>query len=395
MQTEKQFSIYALAHTDVGSLPFNNRGRTLRVVVPVNIQAGALALRFANYYGGQPLPIGRVSLALCNEKGVLRPGASRPVTLGGEGSFTLPAGASLLSDWLELPVSPGDWLALSIHYPGEPRVQSGNRIDSLTLRSRPGDYCAEAALPAPGLLSRLSRTAIASGAILQVTSICEIVAKSDAPHRVLACFGDSITQQGNWTVPLRRRLARRLPGQVSLCNLGIGGNRLLQGPPAFSGGLYGPSGLARFERDVLGLSGLGWVLLALGSNDLGIPGLEGTPEEELPNLAQLAAGLEKLAEKARGQGIKAYAATLAPRPIDPPYTAPREALRLGLNEWIRKAACFDAVIDFDKALCREDGRAGMREGYALPDGLHPSPFGGLWMAKAIDLSLFGEEKCHE
>lgn len=383
--------MYALAHTDESSLPFNNRGRTLRVVAPSNIMAGALAVRFANHHSRAPLPIGGASLARCSAAGSLLLGPSVPVTVGGEKTFVLVPGETILSDWLPISLSPGDWLALSIYYPTEERVTSGNRIDSLILRSRMGNYCTDAALPEPGLLTRLSRTVMASGATLQVTSVCEILARSEKPHRVLACFGDSITQQGNWTVPLRKRLARRFPGEVSLCNLGIGGGRLLRGAPAFTRGLFGLSGVERFERDVLGLSGLRWVLVALGSNDIGLPGFEGTPNEELPSLEQYVAGMEHLAAQLHARGVKAYVATLPPRSLAPSYGADREALRHLINNWIRTAGCFDAVVDFDKVLCRADGQVGMRDGYALPDGLHPSAYGGMWMAKSINLALFEEE----
>jgi hypothetical protein len=49
------------------------------------------------------------------------------------------------------------------------------------------------------------------------------------------------------------------------------------------------------------------------------------------------------------------------------------------------------VLDFDKVLRRTDGKPGMQEGYVLPDGLHPSPLGGMVLAKSIDISLFGSE----
>ncbi|MDL2253241.1 GDSL-type esterase/lipase family protein [Ruminococcaceae bacterium OttesenSCG-928-I18] len=391
MQKENPYSIYAVAHTDQAVLPFNNRGRTVRIVFASNIETQRVSVRFANYYGDTPLPVGAVSLAPCDKNGSLHSGSILPVTVEGKLAFELAPGEVCSSNPIDLAIFPGDHVALSIYYPGEQRVVSGNRLGNLTLRSKPGNYCVQETFPAPDLISRFSRTMMASGATAQVTTVCEIIAQSEKPHRVLACFGDSITQQGNWTVPLQKLLLRRYPGQVSLCNLGIGGNRLLHASPPEARGAYGPAGVERFERDVLGLHGLHYVVLALGLNDIGLPGTQGAPEEDLIDLPQYRAAMEGLALRLHQKKVAVYAATLTPRSLQKPYDGKRESVRCALNDWIKTAGCFDAVLDFDKVLRREDGLPGMKEQFALPDGLHPSPLGGLWMAKSIDLSLFGGE----
>jgi hypothetical protein len=64
---------------------------------------------------------------------------------------------------------------------------------------------------------------------------------------------------------LNRRLKR---GWV--VNQGIAGNRLLRDE-------VGEHALARFDRDVLSIPGLTHVLVHLGMNDLGLPGMSGEP----------------------------------------------------------------------------------------------------------------------
>ena len=389
MVSEPFVSIFTQAHADQRSLPFNNRGRTVRMVLSANIATCALAVRLANYYGEADLPIGKARIGLCDAKGKLCTANSLALTVQGQQQFVLPVGETVLCDTLPIQLHPGDYFAISLYYPSPLRVASGNRCDCFTQRSRLGDYCEVCELPKPGLLTRLSRTAAASGFMVQATSVCEVLAQSSTPHRVLACFGDSIVQQGNWTVPLRKLLAKRYPGEVSLCNLGIGGNRLLGDAAPSTKGLYGLAGVRRFAREVLELQGLRYVVLALGVNDIGLPGYEGVPNTDLPGLPAYSAAMQELADSLHAQGVRVYAATLTPRTLQPPFDEEREALRQMFNEWIRSAACFDAVLDFDKALRREDGLPGMKDRYALADGLHPSPYGGLWMAKSIDLSLFG------
>ena len=62
--------------------------------------------------------------------------------------------------------------------------------------------------------------------------------------RVVAAFGDSIMQQGAWVTPFTLRLYERFPGEVSVCNLGIGGNRLLHALAEIAGLVA----VAQFDR---------------------------------------------------------------------------------------------------------------------------------------------------
>src|SRR5207237_3742308 len=85
----------------------------------------------------------------------------------------------------------------------------------------------------------------------------EVVAP-DAAGAIVA-FGDSITDGTRSTPDTNNRwpdhLARRLPPDFAVMNVGIGGNRLLSedAAPGGFGGNAGINALARFVRDVFGL----------------------------------------------------------------------------------------------------------------------------------------------
>ena len=66
----------------------------------------------------------------------------------------------------------------------------------------------------------------------------------------------------------------------------------------------------------------------------------------------------------------------------------REATRQAFNAWIRQSGEFDAVIDFDKALCDPEHPTRMLPAYDCGDHLHPSDLGYNKMGDAIDLALF-------
>ena len=84
-------------------------------------------------------------------------------------------------------------------------------------------------------------------------------------------LGDSITDgrnsttdgNGRWPDDLARRLQHgKHTVNIGVLNQGIGGNRLLHD------GL-GPNALARFDRDVLAQTGVHWLILFEGVNDIG------------------------------------------------------------------------------------------------------------------------------
>ena len=66
----------------------------------------------------------------------------------------------------------------------------------------------------------------------------------------------------------------------------------------------------------------------------------------------------------------------------------REAVRQAVNEWLRKAEGFDAIVDFDRALRDPGHPTQMLPIYDCGDHLHPSDLGYRAMGDAIDLSLF-------
>ena len=87
----------------------------------------------------------------------------------------------------------------------------------------------------------------------------------------IVALGDSITdgrgsgtdQNDRWPDDLARRLqADKNTANIAVLNEGIGGNCVLRG------GL-GPTALSRFDRDVLSQSGVRWLIVLEGVNDIG------------------------------------------------------------------------------------------------------------------------------
>jgi hypothetical protein len=63
-------------------------------------------------------------------------------------------------------------------------------------------------------------------------------------------------------------------------------------------------------------------------------------------------------------------------------------IRNEVNEWIRKQAGFDAVIDFDKVVRDRSNPDIINVALDCGDGVHPAPIGYFLMGKSVDLGLF-------
>jgi lysophospholipase L1-like esterase len=175
-------------------------------------------------------------------------------------------------------------------------------------------------------------------------------------------------------------------------NAGIAGNRLLADDPRFR--TLGMSGLARFERDALGVAGVTHIVVLEGGNDLGFPGatlgerLLADPADA-PSAEDLIAAYRQLIARTHARGVKLIGGTLKPfEGSDLPgyYSPAKEAVRQKVNAWIRGSGAFDAVVDFDAVLRDPAHPSRMLPRYSSAD-THPNDAGYQAMADAFDLAL--------
>ena len=371
---------------------FSNQ--TLRLIVHTSIGGTQIRVRVSNELSTTPLRIGEARVALRASGAEIVSGSNRQLTFSGMTSITVPAGAPVLSDPVDLDVPALSDLAISLHLPGEVQAQTihGSAYQTNYV-SLPGNFANAAVLPTQRTIFSwpfLSEVDVSSPSFSVVTlgdSITDgAVTTRDANHRWPDFLALRLqTTRTALTAPYAQAAARN---EVGVVNRGIGGNRLLRDP--LGSQLAGRAALARFDRDVLATVGAEHVIVLLGINDIGAPGTASTPVEQAVTAEDLIAGYRQLIARALAKGLAIYGGTMTPfeGTANPGYFTPaKELIRHAANNWIRTSDEFDGVIDFDRAVRDPGHPARMLPAFDSGDHLHPNDLGMQAMANAIPLEL--------
>ena len=360
---------------------------TLRQTLRVTRGGEQIRLRFSNAFGGADLPLTSVSVALPRDgragSGAIEPDTAQRVTFNGRTAVTVPVGAQMVSDPLDLTLEPGSNLTVTV-YLAEGQASTaitshpGSRTTSHLLR---GNHVDDAELP--------DATPVDHWYFLSGVEVW-----SPPATAAVAVLGDSLTDgrgsttNGNdrWPDVLYDRLrAEPATSGVTVVNQAAGGNRVLQD------GL-GPNALARLDRDVLALSGVEWLIVFEGINDIGTAEVTEDAQKQVGD--DLVAAYEQIVTRAHAQGIRVYGATLLPFGGNEMYDDPaglREETRQRVNAWIRDSGRFDAVIDLDRAVRDPDRPERLRPDIHDGDWLHLTPQGYRLLAQAVPTDLFRQQ----
>lgn len=359
---------------------------TLRQLMRVTLGGPRLRIRLANTFGTTPLRVGPVHVARTaggDSARVLAGGAS--VTFAGRAEVVIPAGAEMTSDPVALALPPLATVAVTMHVPDPPSQQTshpGSRATSWLLHD---DHVGDLDLPGA---EGVEHWYLLSG----------IDVEAPAGAAAIVTLGDSITDgrgvshSGNnrWPDVLAERLqADPRTRHIAVLNHGVGGGRMLNDGA-------GPNALARFERDVLAMPGVRYVLILEGVNDLGTFTRDApqTPAAHADLVRRLTGAYSEMIRRAHERGLFVIGGTIIPFAGFELYhpTAVNEADRQAVNAWIRAPGHFDAVVDFD-ALTRDPAHPErMRPEMDNGDHIHPSIAGYRAMAEAVPLALFARRR---
>lgn len=340
---------------------------TLRQVVRVSIGGKLLRLRLSNEYSTRPVTLNAVHCALSVGGSSIATNTDTELRFSGQGAVTIPAKQFVWSDPFSFDLSAMSKLAISIYFGATPPDVTGHPGSRTTSYVQSGNGVAAA-----------SMTSASTADHWYIISGLDVAAEADS--RAVVILGDSITDgrgsttNGNdrWPDALTDRLQRGA-SKVAVLNQGIGGNAVV------SGGL-GPTALLRFDGDVINQSGVRWLIVLEGVNDIG-----GASSQVVAT--NLINAYKVFVTKAHLGNLLAYGVPILPFGGSSYDSVEHETARQTVNAWIRTAGNFDAVIDLDAAVRDPNVPSKLLSVYDSGDHLHLNPAGYKKMAEAVDLTL--------
>ena len=363
--------------------PEDLRDATVRQIFHLSVAGSVLRVHVSNAFGTDALRFTSVHIArpVSPATAEIDPATDKALTFAGSGGVTVPPGAEYVSDPLAYPVAALSDLAVTFHINAPPARETGHPGSRATSYYVHGDAVDAARLTDAKRVDHWYQ--VSEIDVLAAPGAASVVALGDS-----ITDGHGATTNGNdrWTDVLAQRL-QGSPGtrNIGVSNQGIGGNHLL------TDGL-GPNALSRFDRDVLAPAAARWVIVFEGVNDLGGLARNGevAPAEHAALVQCVLAAYQQIVVRAHAHGLRVIGATITPY-VGSDYYHPgplSEADRQAVNQWIRAAGHFDAVVDFDAVVRDPQQPDRLLPGYDCGDHLHPSPAGYRAMGDAIPLELF-------
>lgn len=376
---------------DAGNAP-DLTGKTLREVVHASVGGSRARVWISNRFGTTPLYIGAAHVALTalpqgtaptqnSDLSGVRTDTDQPLTFDHSTTVTVPPGAEIVSDPVNLTVPAFADVSVSLYLPRKTMMTTEHTYADQNSYTVSGNEAASATLTDPKMEKSWYYV---SG--LDVSS---------PGKSAVVAFGDSITdgayatlnENRRWPDDLAQRLASdpatRRAGVLGMVNSGIGGNRvLLDG--------WGPNALSRINSDIIARSGARYVIVLESINDIGRFVTDRQPYGDLAQ--RLEFGMEQIATQAHAHGMRVIGATLTPYQGCGYYSPDGDKVRTAVNDWIRHSGVFDGVADFAKATGDPNNPQRFAPQYDSGDHLHPNNAGYKAMADSIDLSLFTKSR---
>jgi lysophospholipase L1-like esterase len=360
---------------------------TLRQFVHTTLSGKVVRVRLSNAYGTSSVTINSAHVALAAGAGSatnlnhINTATDKALTFRGAPTVIIPPGEVVLSDPLPFDLPAITNVAISIYF--------GN-ISATTVTGHPGSRTTSFIL-ASNVVSAASMAGAATTLHWYIITGIDVLA--DNSSKAVVTLGDSITDgrgpadntNNRWPDFFSSRLATNAAtAGVAVVNMGIGAASLL-GSGGITSGI--PSGTNRFDRDVLNQSGVRWVIVFIGVNDIGGSGTNATM-----TITNLINAYTQLANRAHARGITAYGATITPFGGNGYFSSAHEMTRTNVNNWFRTNTIYDGVIDFDAAVrdpvTQTNFQAAFFAGPYANDWLHLNAAGYQTMASNIDLTLF-------
>ncbi len=347
---------------------------SLRQVVRVSIGGDTIRLKLSNEFSSNSVTIKSVQIAASTGSSKIDTATNKEFKFNGSAEVIINRGDAVTSDPIAFTLTPRMDVAITIYY-GQ---------TSSTITGHPGSRTTSYIISGNNTAVKDFTGAVTTDHWYNINSI-EVI--TDSSSACVAVLGNSITDgrgsttnmQNRWTDIFSESLLKdSTTDKVGVLNMGLGGNCVL------AGGL-GPTGVSRFDRDILSQAGIRWAIVFEGVNDIGSVKNSEASSRIANNLID---AYKQMIAKAHNKNIRIYGGTIMPFKGNSYYNQYSEECRNAVNKWIRTKGNFDACIDFDKIMRDPQDTAKLLLPAYQNDGLHPDAAGHKLMGESVDINLF-------
>ena len=391
---------------------------TARTVITPTASGDRLRVRLSNHFGDEPLTLDTVTVAKSLGGSRIDPQTVRYVTFDGSPSVTIPVGAEIYSDEIVFPVKAMQDIALSVWLKNFGNIKTMGLSGGETYLSvGEDDKTRDAAM---GIANAIDDTFLRifesvgigldrslSYSIIHVVplfSSVDVYNSSPDSYSVVV-IGDS-TVSNDFPKYLAEQINQTDTTDVGVVGKGIIGNSLGRDGLGFGSFLFGESMMKRFERDVLSQSGVKYVIVKIGVNDIVHPVCQDVMEENpgirQPTAQEIIENFRTVFRTCHANNLKVIAVGITQWKgytrdflnTGPRYVRTEEELEADfeiaheVNRWLSITTEHDGYVDYyDITKNPEDPEAMLPE-YTL-DGAHPTDLCQRVWAREFPLGLIG------
>lgn len=378
---------------------------TIRTELTVTTAGTKLRLKFSNEYSITDITLDEVSVAktLGSGEAKIVDGTQTAVTFnGGETSVTVKRGETVWSDEIDFETAALEKISVSVFFRNMTYITTGGLAHAETYLDTSNllnFLTGQSFVNSPSLNSPSEINISSGGMTYHVTPfLCAIDSLSHEKNAATAVFIGDSTLVNNTHLYFAEKLVKNGITNISVVNEAIIANKVLSGGSGLIGNLYGDSLLSRFERDALNLSGVKYIFIKEGLNDI----IHQYSKSMSPNTLKcstddIIAGYIQLINAAHERGIKVYFFTKSAwkgyeraflgQTGDLVWSKEAQDKCDELDKWIKTNKLADGYIDVSPL-------ANPSDTYALcpsftPDGAHLTDLASIAVADLIPLKYVG------
>ena len=391
---------------------------TARTVITPTASGDKIRVRLSNHFGEEPLTIDTITVAKSLGGSKIDQASVRFVTFNGAPSVTIPAGAEIYSDEVTFPVTAMQDIALSVFLKSFGNIKTMGLSGGETyLGVGEEDKTRDASM---GLANVIDDTFLRifesvgigldrslSYSIIHVVPLFSSVDvyNSSPDSYSVAVIGDS-TVSNDFPKYLAEQINQADTTDVGVIGKGIIGNSLGRDGLGFGSFLFGESMMKRFERDVLSQSGVKYVIVKIGVNDIVHPVCQDVMEENpgirQPTAQEIIENFRTIFRTCHANNLKVIAIGITQWKgytrdflnTGPRYVRTDEELQADfeiaheVNRWLAVTTEHDGFVDYYDITKNPDDPEAMLPEYTL-DGAHPTDLCQRVWAREFPLGLIG------